>query len=288
VLEYRAALAAAFDRLGATPDARLATEALGQEAAARPAPSRVAGRCHRHQPRPAQPPWRHRWGRDRASPWRHTAACGTSQRVLIAEPGGAQSGMLSQQPLQHRKVAPCGSPRPPPPPAAPRCRWSPRRASPTARLADRHPQRSVPLTFRGPWDGGRRIPRPRAPHDQTAPRLTTNCNTPVTPAPFVAHHSPLLCRRSEFSFLGGRGRTHRARELVRDGYDVSSTLPWLSSRISACRSGKAWWTMLTNCLACSALWPPTYQATADAVLPTPGVIDCSLIPDPWRGQRLNI
>jgi class 3 adenylate cyclase/ATP/maltotriose-dependent transcriptional regulator MalT len=40
VLEYRAALAA-FDRLGATPDARLATEALGQEAAARPAPRRV-------------------------------------------------------------------------------------------------------------------------------------------------------------------------------------------------------------------------------------------------------
>jgi tetratricopeptide (TPR) repeat protein len=40
VLEYRAALAV-FDRLGASPDARLATEALGQEAAARPAPRRV-------------------------------------------------------------------------------------------------------------------------------------------------------------------------------------------------------------------------------------------------------
>jgi class 3 adenylate cyclase len=39
-LEYRAALAA-FDRLGAGPDARLATEALGQEAAARPAPRQV-------------------------------------------------------------------------------------------------------------------------------------------------------------------------------------------------------------------------------------------------------
>jgi class 3 adenylate cyclase len=40
VLEYRAARAA-FDRLGATPDAGLATEALGEEAAARPAPNRV-------------------------------------------------------------------------------------------------------------------------------------------------------------------------------------------------------------------------------------------------------
>jgi class 3 adenylate cyclase len=40
VLEYRAALAV-FDRLGASPDARLATEALGQEAADRPAPRRV-------------------------------------------------------------------------------------------------------------------------------------------------------------------------------------------------------------------------------------------------------
>jgi class 3 adenylate cyclase/ATP/maltotriose-dependent transcriptional regulator MalT len=40
VLEYRAALAA-FDRLGAAPDARRATEALGQEAAARPAPRQV-------------------------------------------------------------------------------------------------------------------------------------------------------------------------------------------------------------------------------------------------------
>jgi class 3 adenylate cyclase len=40
VLEYRAALAV-FDRLGASPDARLATEALGQEAAGRPAPRRV-------------------------------------------------------------------------------------------------------------------------------------------------------------------------------------------------------------------------------------------------------
>jgi class 3 adenylate cyclase len=39
-LEYRAALAA-FDRLGATPDARLATEALGPEAAARPAAKQV-------------------------------------------------------------------------------------------------------------------------------------------------------------------------------------------------------------------------------------------------------
>jgi class 3 adenylate cyclase len=39
VLEYRAALAA-FDRLGATPDARRASEALG-EAAARPAPKQV-------------------------------------------------------------------------------------------------------------------------------------------------------------------------------------------------------------------------------------------------------
>jgi class 3 adenylate cyclase len=39
-LEYRAALAT-FDRLGATPDARLATEALGQEAAPRPAPKQV-------------------------------------------------------------------------------------------------------------------------------------------------------------------------------------------------------------------------------------------------------
>ena len=39
-LEYRAALAA-FDRLGATPDTRLATEALGQEATARPAPRHV-------------------------------------------------------------------------------------------------------------------------------------------------------------------------------------------------------------------------------------------------------
>lgn len=40
MLEYRAALAV-FDRLGASPDARLATEALGQEAEARPAPRRV-------------------------------------------------------------------------------------------------------------------------------------------------------------------------------------------------------------------------------------------------------
>ena len=39
-LEYRAALAA-FDRLGATPDARLATEALGQETTARPEPKHV-------------------------------------------------------------------------------------------------------------------------------------------------------------------------------------------------------------------------------------------------------
>jgi tetratricopeptide (TPR) repeat protein len=39
-LEYRAALAT-FDRLGATLDARLAAEALGQEAAARPAPKQV-------------------------------------------------------------------------------------------------------------------------------------------------------------------------------------------------------------------------------------------------------
>jgi class 3 adenylate cyclase len=40
VLEYRAALAA-FDRLGATADARRATEALGQEPAARPTPKQV-------------------------------------------------------------------------------------------------------------------------------------------------------------------------------------------------------------------------------------------------------
>jgi class 3 adenylate cyclase len=40
VLEYRAALAT-FDRLGAAPDARRAAEALGQDAAARPAPERV-------------------------------------------------------------------------------------------------------------------------------------------------------------------------------------------------------------------------------------------------------
>jgi class 3 adenylate cyclase len=40
VLEYRAALAT-FDRLGATPDARRATEALGEEAGARPAPKQV-------------------------------------------------------------------------------------------------------------------------------------------------------------------------------------------------------------------------------------------------------
>jgi hypothetical protein len=39
-LEYRAALAT-FDRLGATLDARLATEALGQAAAPRPAPKQV-------------------------------------------------------------------------------------------------------------------------------------------------------------------------------------------------------------------------------------------------------
>jgi class 3 adenylate cyclase len=39
-LEYRAALAI-FDRPGATPDARLATEALGQEGAPRPAPKQV-------------------------------------------------------------------------------------------------------------------------------------------------------------------------------------------------------------------------------------------------------
>jgi class 3 adenylate cyclase len=40
VLEYRAALAT-FQRLGATPDARRATEALGEKAAARPAPRQV-------------------------------------------------------------------------------------------------------------------------------------------------------------------------------------------------------------------------------------------------------
>jgi class 3 adenylate cyclase len=40
VLEYRAALSA-FDRLGATPDARQATEALGPEAVAQPTPRQV-------------------------------------------------------------------------------------------------------------------------------------------------------------------------------------------------------------------------------------------------------